>query len=1063
MLRIYHGNRLDTLRDVLVEMIHQHPLQDPFAQETILVQSPGMAQWLQLELAERTGIAASLTFPLPASFLWQVFVNALPDIPERSAYAKPVLTWQLMRRLPTVLDTPEFAILRGYLQQDDNPGRLYHLAARIADLYDQYLVYRPEWIADWEQGGNLCADEAEFAWQPRLWRTLVEDMQAHGQPHWHRANMHTALIAALKAGQGVSDLPERVFVFGISALPQSYLEMLVALGQHTDIHLMVANPCRHYWGDIVDPGFIAKLNRLWISRGIETAQHYLHSGHPILASMGKLGRDYLYQIQTLGQPEADIFSEPCYGTLLEALQSDILELENRTQGEPLHFTAPDHSVQIHSTTSALREVQVLHDQLLAMFEAHPDLQPRDVIVMMPDVVQYAPFIDAVFGNAPADCYLPYAISDRSADQEVPLLASFLQLLQLQHSRLSVTQVSSLLELPATLRRFGLDEEEFATLRHWVRECGIHWGLNQQGREQAGFPGFAQNSWASGLDRMFAGYALGNTGQLWQGVAPFGEVRGLSATALGKLAAFIDRLTHWSDWFQGERPLAEWSTSISQLIEDFYQPDEPESDAIGLIRTALESLQQTQETAAFAQPFPAQVLLDYLQEQLSTQRASQRFLSGQINFCTLMPMRAIPFRIVCLLGMNDGDYPRTIAPAGFDLMQRHPKRGDRSRRDDDRYLLLEAVLAARDCLYISYQGRSQADNRALQPSVLISEILEYCDLAYQIDGAKPSEQQRTDHPLNAYSDAYYQPHSGVFSYNPNWLLTPPARDENNAHVLPEQAATALELADLISFIGQPVDYFFKQRLRVFFADQAVVLDDDEPFAVEGLEKYKVRDQLLKQRLAGEDPSVSADFIRQTGVFPVGLAGDQTLNTYVQDVGDLYEKLLGLMQGEKHAHEVRLMVDGCPLQGWIEHCYESHILNYSVSALKGKHYFSIWVQHLVSCASGLARPTTYRALSGEFTYKPVPQADALQYLTPIVALWRAGLNYPVNWLPEPAFAWLTKQEQPEKAQAEALKAFEKSLETNPYVQRMQYRWEDWSEPMVTITERCFAPLMDYLEQP
>lgn len=329
MLRIYHSNALDTLRDVLVEMIRQDPQSDPFVAEQILVQSPGMAQWLKLELAERMGIAANIEFPLPASFLWKVFVAALDNVPERSAYNKASMTWVLMRILPEHLDSDLFAVLRQYLQEDQDPLRLYHLCERVADLFDQYLVYRPDWIAAWEQGDDQPSIEDDQRWQPALWRAIVKDTDSRGLPHWHRANMYETFIKALSDSKTtLADVPRRIFVFGISALPQNYIEALAALGQKVDVHLMLANPCRHYWGDIVDPGYLARLNRIWLSKG-QGADETYQTGHPLLASMGKLGRDYLHLIQQMELQEVALFNDARYDTLLSALQSDMLELVNR--------------------------------------------------------------------------------------------------------------------------------------------------------------------------------------------------------------------------------------------------------------------------------------------------------------------------------------------------------------------------------------------------------------------------------------------------------------------------------------------------------------------------------------------------------------------------------------------------------------------------------------------------------------------------------------------------------------------------------------------------------------
>ena len=266
MLTIYHSNQLDLLKSMLVKLQQVQPLADPFACEQILVQSPGMAQWLKLELAQAFGIVANVQFPLPASFIWEMFTRVLPDMPSVSPFNKGAMSWQLMVLLPTLLHRPAFAPLAAYLSpQGEEPEqvRLWQLCEQIADLFDQYLVYRPDWIASWEAGDGLAAELSGVegqAWQPELWRELHDRILQAAPSGYHRANLYAEFIEALTSGvQLPAALPARIFVFGISALPPRYVEALHALGQRIDVHLFVTNPCQHYWGDILDRNTLARL------------------------------------------------------------------------------------------------------------------------------------------------------------------------------------------------------------------------------------------------------------------------------------------------------------------------------------------------------------------------------------------------------------------------------------------------------------------------------------------------------------------------------------------------------------------------------------------------------------------------------------------------------------------------------------------------------------------------------------------------------------------------------------------------------------------------------------
>ena len=618
MFTLYHSNQLDLLKELLVSRIRQAPLAHPFEREQILVQSPGMAQWLKLELAKAFGIAANIDFPLPASFIWEMFTQVLADVPRQSPYNKGTMSWQLMTILPALLDRPAFAPLAAYLGGDDaDPAkdpeqvRLWQLCQKVADLFDQYLVYRPDWIARWEQGEGLSQELAGVSgqdWQPELWRELVARTLALSPSGYHRANLYEEFIHELERTATLpGKLPQRVFVFGISALPPRYVEALLALGSRpeVEVHLFVTNPCRYYWGDLLDRKTLARLeNKLKPGTDIETLQG---PANPLLASMGKLGRDYLHQLMELEVPQIEAFVDidelDGKGNikLLQAIQKDVLELAERGAGQfdldASHHKSPldpaDGSLQIHACHGPMRELEVLHDRLLALFEQDKSLTPKDVVVMMPDVNSYGPYIQAVFG---ARGQIPFAVSDRAASQESPLLQSFLALLRLPNARFGAGELLAILEPP-----------------------------------------MSGNSWLFGLRRMLLGFAMGD-GEPVAGILPYADIEGQQGLALGKLAWFVDSLAEFLPRLQQAQPLGEWVACLNALLERFYLADEDEERQLQLIRSQLADWLAQLGEARFEQPISADLLQDYLGSVLGESRSCQRFLAGQVNFCTLMPMR-----------------------------------------------------------------------------------------------------------------------------------------------------------------------------------------------------------------------------------------------------------------------------------------------------------------------------------------------------------------------------------------------------------------------------------------
>ncbi len=868
----FSSNRLEVLRDRLVQVIQAEPL-SPLENEVILVQSNGIAQWLKLSLASvehGCGIAAGLDLLLPGRFQWRAYRAILGNLPEDSPFERSHLLWRLMRLLPQLPTNPEFHALRTFLNQDPSSRKRYQLAQRLADLYDQYQVYRADWLLLWANARDLLtrADQStvpvpnEQLWQPSLWRLLLEDLPEN-QRESSRAHVHHRFVSAADAWLNqatTGGLPRRVMVFGISSLPRQLLEVLIALGQRLAVHVFVHNPSRA-------AAFASEPSRLSSPNSTSETSTTLH---PLLAAWGRQGSEYLKMLtsQAANNAHANERAEfVAFGdnsTLLQQLQNEILE----EWSEPTHSTPRktvamlDHSITFQIAHSPQREVEILQDQLLAAFQADPKLQPRDVMVMVPDIHTYAPHIQAVFGQVAADhpSYLPFTVNDQDRTQSQTVVLAVERLLQLDQSRLMVSEIIDWLEVPAFRHAAGLTGSDLPLLERWIQDSGIRWGFDANHRLQLGLPEQSeQNTWRFGLQRMMLGYAVGQ-GDSWSDIEPLPRIGGLEAAAAGKLDELVRRLHLWWRIVQTPATPTEWGERLSRLLPEFFTPQTAaEESQLLQLHAALETWLQQCQDARFDQPLPLTIVREHWLSALRQPHLSQRFLGGAINFATLMPMRAIPFKRVCLLGMNESDFPRQTTVNEFDLMNTTGmyRAGDRSRSDDDRYLFLEALLSARESLYVSWVGRSIRDNSPRPPSVLIGQLRDHLAGGWQLDGHENSgpsagrallEHLTTTHPLQPFSREYFQSQPRLFTYSNQW------RDVHREfgylnHAVPRdqtmwQPTEALTLTDLGDFLRSPVDMFFQKVLQVRFGDLAGIDLDNEPFVVAGLERWSLNQEILK---------------------------------------------------------------------------------------------------------------------------------------------------------------------------------------------------------------------------
>ena len=1028
MLHLYHSNRLERLLDRLVELTGE-PLGDPLAEEQILVQNQGMARWLSLRLAERAGIAANLAFPLPASFIWGLFRDQLERVPEHAGFDRETLLWRVHGTLPGLIEQPGFEPLNNYLAVGDIPLRRYQLARRIADLYDQYLVYRPDFIDAWER-------QEESHWQARLWRAVVA---ASGEARpLHRARL-LERFKAKAAGEGLdaSRLPRRVFLFGHTALAPAYLELLVLAAEVTEVHLLLLNPSLNYWGEIMDEKGQARLRAQRRRHGppglTGDEEEHLMVGNPLLASMGGQGREFLEQLHRYPCADEDRFAPPDPDTLLGVLQLDILFLQQRGEkgGEPVMPVATDdHSLQLHVAHGPMREVQILHDRLLDLFERLPGLRPQDVVVMAPDIDGYAPLVEAVFGAAPPGRHIPWSVADRREGAGRPVLQSLLTLLELPRSRFAASEVLALIESPAVMRRLRFDEAAVERIRGWVAESGVRWGLDGEQRAALGLPGEGANSWRFGLDRLLLGYAMPpaqGEGRLFEGILPYEDVEGAEARHLGTLAAFVERLDQWRRRLARPAPPAEWPERINRLMEAFFDPDEEEAQALQGVRETLDALRRHSGTAGFDQPLELAVVREHLSDALAQPGGHQRFLTGRVSFCNMVPMRSIPFRVVCLLGMNDRDYPRSQRPLGFDLMAEKPRLGDRSRREDDRYLFLEALLSARDVLYLSYVGHDIRDNSRKVPSVLVSELLETVERGFAIEGTgeegggKILDRVITEHPLQPFSRRYYSGEGGddsrLFSYADEWLKGGDGGGPFLSEPLPEpeESWREVELERLIRFFRNPAKFLLRERLGLRLERRAEEMEDEEAFTVDGLHGFHLKREVLDGLVDGADPEAARRVALARGDLPPGLFGRVAFDDRTAHLGEWADRLREARGEPLEPLELAFEGAGLRLTGWLRGVTADGLLRYRTAKLKAEDRIALWIEHLalhLAAPEGVARASRFEAEDRAFALGEVK--DAAARMERLLQLYADGLRQPLPLFPRSS---LTFVEQAVKKDEEA----------------------------------------------
>jgi exodeoxyribonuclease V gamma subunit len=1089
-LHLYTNNRLERLADKLAMVLAADP-PSPIEPETIIVQSRGMQRFVSLALARRHGICANTRFPFPNAFIDRLFRQFFPQLPKRSSYEVPVLTWSIMKVLPDAVRQPGFERLRAYLSGTGDWVKRIQISARLAELFDQYVVFRPDMIESWERSNE--GDDPDERWQASLWR-MVKARDTHDR---HRGQLRRELLEAFAAPPADSfPLPRRIFMFGVSSLPPFHLDTLSGLAMHTDVHVFTMNPSAELWEDLVSPRQLAR--KTVAAGGKDLSHEHFDVGNPLLASLGAHGAEFFRMLHDRDFFEQQLpFIEPGDDSMLSALQTDMLFLRDEN-AERIPVAEQDDSIQIHSCHSPMREIETLHNVLLDRFEREPRLKPRDIVVMTPDIELYAPYIQAVFDSpSPATNRIPYAIADRKL-RGSGLIADFLTLLDLPQHRFGAAETAALIEAPCVRRGLGIGEEQALALQRWIEKSGIRWGLDANSKIQHELPPTEEHTWQAGLNRLFLGYAMsGDRTTLFQGILP---IEGCDPAVLSILSRFIDAAADMSRRLEVDRTVSDWSAVLLSVFDTFMASDDESREDAEALREVLYGMGEDARLASFSEAVPFECIRRYLEQVVGHQESRSGFLTGGVTFCSLRPMRSIPAKAICLLGMNDLTYPRTEARPGFDLLARDSRPGDRNRRKDDRYIFLEAILSARSLFYVSYLGQSIADNSTLPPSVVVSELLDYATSRFR--RSSPDDTAAvpgvTRHRLHAFSPCYFRRDTEgspreLYSYSradfeaARALRSPSAQQKpflSTALPLPEDASWRnLSVDTLLSFFHHPTRFFLVQRMDIALPIHRSGLNSDEPLVLDALDRYHLEQELLAHFLEGASSEELFPVMREKGILPQGAAGRSTFDMIAAQV----ERVADKVRENTDIHsppgflDCNLALEEFRIAGRLHPFVRSGLLHCRFASIKARDRIRAWVSHLLlnACADRESAARTSYLIGrsdSRSSDKPVterqiryaPLQDAPQRLLELLALLEEGMRQALPLFPEASLAYASAIRAGKKHEVAIDRAQRVwagsdysfgSEGSDPYNQLYWEHAEPLGSRFTDVAARVFIPMLDH----
>lgn len=1039
-VHIHRAHRTDRLADELARLLAT-PLPDPFAEEVVVVPARGVERWLTQRLSHRLGatagsdgVCAGVRFTSPRSL-----VAMLTGTERTDPWDPDRLVWPMLATLDDVVAEPWAGTLARHLgvaADDGDPAlehrrdRRYSLARRLAGLIAGYAVQRPALLAAWRAGQDTDGQgqpiDADLRWQPELYRRLEARVDA--PPPDVR---HADVLARIRAGEPLA-LPDRLSLFGHTRVPVTEVELLAAVGEVREVHLWLPQASAASWERLRPALADGPVLR-------ERDDSPLQVAHPLLASLGRDSRE-LQRTLTMLNPATDAgVEEPdadprTPSTLLGWLQHDLrADVEPDAAARAGRVVADDDvSVQVLACHGPARQVEVLREVLVGLLADDPTLEPRDILVMCPDIEAYASLFEAGFGLAetvrgghPAHG-LRVRLADRGLARTNPLLDLAARVVEIAGGRASASEVLDLASTEVVRRRFGFDDDDLEQIALWVAESQTRWGLAADLRAPFALAGYPHNTWRLGLDRLLLGVGMSEHGQRrFADTVPVEDVGSADIDLAGRLAELVDRLERSVRAMLAATRASEWLAALGDAV-----------DGLGAVGRddAWQRAQADRELAAVADaasgsdvPLRLADVRTLLQQRLGGRATRANFRTGALTVSTMVPMRSVPHRVIALVGLDDGAFPRIAAVDGDDALARHPRTGERDVRAEDRQLLLDAVLAATERLVITYTGADEVRGAARPPAVPVGELLDALDVTA---AAPVRDRVVVQHPLQPFDARNFTAGAltrerppAPFSFDRGALAGAVAAGGPRRLPAPFLAAPvadaapwrpdgdhAVGLADLQYFFAHPVRCFVRRRLDIALPWEEDEPSDAIPVELDSLQVWEIGDRVLTRVLAGADLAEVEAAERSRGAIPPRQLGKPVIEKVHAMVVPLLEASAPARATPAEAVDVTLDVDGIRVTGQVPDVRGTTIVRVSYSRLGPKPRLAAWLDLL---ALTVGHPgTQWNALVFGSGGKagpqlsqlgPVEEENAAVFLAELLDVYRRGMREPLPLPVKTACTW------------------------------------------------------------
>lgn len=901
MFNKYQSHSLTDLARELAEItVLETP--NPMRPSWVVVQNNEVKEWLSLQIADLNGIAGNFKFIFPSEFIWMIYRLKEPDVPKTLPTDLNSLHWILFELLGK---DPDFIKQIPFISDTElSITKRFQLAGQIADVFDQYQVYRPEMINNWKKR-KFSTKNADEQWQLQLWIRL--------QAYWSANPITTQIPGRSDAYKKVIEwlnnddldivkgLPGEIFIFGLSHLNKPFMEVISGISKHKEVH---------FFGRDIE---------------INAPNH---------------------ECRTL----FDSWKNPnC--SQLKFLNQFLIQNDQKIKNSKVGIQSEKlSSIEIHSCHGVRREVEVVKDEILRFLDKNLEADTSDILILLPDADEYAPLLETHFNDKSNSQKLRLPLSKLYRNQSKTLEYTLVYLLDLFNTSFKPSMVVDLLSLDPVKKRFGLTDDDIDLIENWILTNRIYRGMGEYFNDTF--------SWQKGINQLMAGAVLEpDYMESFSGLVPLVELSTSDEMALmSKFSLFINTLKSLTEEFEHDKTPGQWLDLVNRMCKDIIVDVENGNDDASIFNIISRLKDQLKYTLGEELvPFP--LFSNWLKGQFDTASSSSGRFGQGITVSTYIPYRSVPFKFIAMLGLNEGVFPRKAVRPEFDLIYKDPKVGDRIQSEDDSYLFLEVLSSASKHLHISYKGQDLRSETDRLPSMLVQQLKE---------SFPENKILLKRHRLHPFNEAYFRKYKSASPQQPDMSYDLKHCNVANQINYPEKKVidfnlnsvdsfdifkqSDISIYDLIKFVTEPANLLLSNEFNVNINLYNNDIQDREIFDLTGLDKYKLNALLYDSIQKGISEKRIFNYARTAGYLPDMLKGKQVFQEEYNKTEKLRQEIESLSELEEKSHEIRINHKGVQLYGSVRGIHGKSLVLHRVGQRRESHEIEQWVLHNALIASG-----------------------------------------------------------------------------------------------------------------